>query len=116
MSMCRSPLLLGGMLAWLTVSGCYRNAVVAPQRDPVTEWHGKTVHSLLWGLLKQRDVVAQDCAPSNALNQVRTDTNFGYVLLTVVTLGIWAPTRLEWRCGRLPDVGGGEIGSAHVSP
>jgi hypothetical protein len=105
----RSPLRLTLMLALFAVTGCYRNAVVAPRMDPATDWHGKTVHSLFWGLVKQRDVVAQDCEPSNSLNQVRSDTNFGYMLLTVATLGIWAPTRLEWRCGRLPEPGTGQL-------
>jgi hypothetical protein len=97
------------IVLWLGLSACYRNTVVVPRRDPVTEWHGKTVHSLFWGLVKSRDPVARDCEPSNALDSVRSDTNLGFALLTVITLGIWSPTRLEWRCARLPDQGTPEM-------
>jgi hypothetical protein len=95
------------LVLWLAVPACYRNTVEVPRRDPVTEWRGKTVHSLFWGLVKSRDPVAENCAPSNALDSVRNNSNLGYSLLTVITLGIWSPTRLEWRCARLPDAGNG---------
>lgn len=99
----RRPMLrISVFLLWLLLAACYRNMVEVPRRDPVTEWRGKTVHSLFWGLVKSRDPVAENCAPSNALDSVRSDSNLGYSLLTVITLGIWSPTRLEWRCARMP--------------
>lgn len=90
----------------LTLPACYRNAVVVPGSDAVTEWRGKTVHSYLWGLLKSQNAKAHDCERSKGLATVRSDTNLGYALLTVVTLGIWSPTRLEWRCARLVGITG----------
>lgn len=96
-------------LLLLAQPACYRNAVVAPPPDPVTEWRGQTVHSLFWGLVKSRDPVARDCQPRTGLNMARNNTNFGFALLTVVTLGIWSPTRLEWRCARLPRVDTGDM-------
>ena len=96
-------------LLLLAQPACYRNAVVAPPPDPVTEWRGQTVHSFFWGLVKSRDVVAGDCAPRTGLNMARNNSNFGFALLTVVTLGIWSPTRLEWRCARLPIVDTGDM-------
>jgi hypothetical protein len=93
----------------LAQPACYRNAVVVPRPDPVTEWRGQTVHSLFWGLIKSRDLTAQDCAPSNGLDIARNTSNFGFALITVVTLGIWSPTRLEWRCARLPSGGNGDM-------
>ncbi len=42
-------------------------------------------------------MVAQDCL-SNALDEVHITTNYAYAFATVVTLGIWAPLDVEWRC------------------
>jgi hypothetical protein len=36
------------------------------------------------------------------MQEVRVTTNFGYAVLTVVTLGIWSPMEIEWRCAKQP--------------
>ncbi|HSP78724.1 MAG TPA: hypothetical protein VLQ93_09360, partial [Myxococcaceae bacterium] len=69
--------------------------------NPATEPQQKTVHTLAWGLLtRPQTVSAVTCAPSNALDQVHVSSNLGYSLLTVLTLGFWAPLRVEWQCAR----------------
>ena len=84
----------------LTVApGCYYSRVILPAQaatDPET----KTVNSFFWGML-QENVQPSNCA-SNALQQVRVDWNFGYSLLTVVTLGIWSPMTVQWQCAKTP--------------
>lgn len=85
-------------------AGCYHYRVRVPDPTPATEPQHKTVHSLAWGLLsKPQDVNAITCAPSNALDEVRVTTNFGYTLLTALTLGFWSPLRVEWRCAKQPE-------------
>lgn len=86
--------------------GCYHFRVTAPQPDPATEYEQRTVHALFWGLL-QTDTRAVDCE-SNALDEVRVTTNFGYALVSVATLGIWVPMDVEWRCAKEPS-GEGEL-------
>lgn len=98
-------------------TGCYHYHVMSPAFDPATEPQHKTVHSLAWGLANTPgDVFATNCEPSNALDQVSVSSNLGYSLLTAVSLGFWAPLRVEWRCAK-PSQEEGVIGpEAALSP
>ncbi len=87
-----------GALGW--GQGCYHYRVVVPQPNPATEYEHRTMHAFLWGLVQQ-DMPADDCL-ANTLDEVRVTTNLGYALISVVTLGIWVPLDVEWRCARPP--------------
>ena len=94
-------------LAWSLAAGCYHYHVVAPESDPATEPQRRTVHAIAWGLVAKPPVTrAADCAPSNALDGVHVKHNLGYTLITVLTLGFWAPMEVEWRCAKEPGEGG----------
>ena len=86
-------------------TGCYHYHVTAPKPDPATEYESRTVHSYLWGLIQSDNVEASDCL-SNALDEVHITNNFGYSVVTVVTLGIWAPLDVQWRCAKEPSPDG----------
>jgi Bor protein len=95
-------------LAVLLAAGCYRYRVVAsgeaganPSTFPKTE----TLHSFLWGLIQDQSLTSV-CEPDEALSSVRATTNLGFALITVVTLGIYAPARVEYQCAnQAPDSG-----------
>jgi hypothetical protein len=57
----------------------------------------QTIHTLGWGLVAE-NAVANNCADSNAMDEVRVSSNLGYHVLTVATLGFWSPTTVEWKC------------------
>ncbi|MBA3895143.1 MAG: hypothetical protein H0X69_15905 [Gemmatimonadales bacterium] len=106
----------------LMTGGCYRYHLLAPEPDPVVTACRRTVHALAWGLITHDtrashcegavpDSVASACQQSNAIDQVMVTSNFGYTLLTIVTLGFWSPVRLEWHCAK-PVEEPGVIGSA----
>lgn len=108
------------VLLQLGTAGCYRYHLLAPEPDPVVTSCRRTVHTLAWGLITRDtrsthcegavpDTVASACRQSNAIDQVRVSSNFGFSLLTVVTLGFWAPLELRWHCAK-PVEGPGEIG------
>ena len=86
--------------------GCYHYRVSSANFDPSTSYTKKTVHSYLWGSVQKRtngiDVVAANCdsLKINKLDEVRVTTNFGYAVITVVTLGIWCPVQIEWKCAK----------------
>lgn len=88
------------VLVFILVSGCYHYRITVPDSDPATDYESRTMHTFFWGLLNDPEKqVAEDCR-SNSIDEVRVSTNFGYALVTVVTLGIWAPIDVEWRCGK----------------
>ena len=69
-----------------------------PQQDATAKRSGRqTIHTLGWGLVAQ-NAVANNCADSNAMDEVRVSSNLGYNVLTVATLGFWSPTTVEWKC------------------
>ena len=86
--------------------GCYHYRVSSAHFDPSTSYNQKTVHSFFWGLVQPGEngisVVANNCDSLNihSIDEVRISTNFGYALLTVVTLGIWSPMTVEWKCAK----------------
>lgn len=100
--------LLGTLLVG---QACYHYRLSPPDPSPETEWRGRTVHSLFWGLVQQ-NVEADNCL-DDVIDQVRVTTNVGFALLTIGTLGFWAPVRMEWRCasiepppGEIPEQAG----------
>ena len=90
-------LLLAIMLG-LSLPGCYHSRILVKQPDPATEYESRVVTSYFWGLV-QENSVAEDC-PDNRLDEVRVSTNFGYLLLSVVSLGIVVPMKVEWKCAK----------------
>jgi hypothetical protein len=94
------------LCACALLAGCYHYHVVAPAFDPATEPQHRTVHAIAWGLVNHPALTrAADCQ-SNALDEVHVRNNLGYTLLTVVTLGFWAPMEVEWRCSKPQGEGG----------
>ena len=92
---------------WLTMAllgtGCfhYRLAVVSPDGQilpPATESETATLWSFAWGLVQP--TVRPGRCQGNGAAEVITTTNFGFALLTVVTLGLVAPAQVEWRCAK----------------
>lgn len=91
--------------------GCYHYRVAAAGpagANPSTFPQSATLHAVLWGL-GQDQTLEHVCAQDEALAHVRTTSNFGYTLLTVVTLGIWAPVQVEYACAN-PTPAPGTIG------
>jgi hypothetical protein len=77
-----------------------------PQNMPGTEWRSKNLNSFFWGLVRQ-DLPVTNCRLANGqrlgIEQIRVGRNLLQVLITFLTLGIWAPTRVSWRCSRPPS-------------
>ena len=80
-----------------------------PQNMPGTEWKSKNLNSFLWGLIRQ-DLPVTNCRLANGqrvgIEEIRVGRNRLQVLATFLTLGIWAPPRISWRCCRPPSQSG----------
>ncbi len=96
------PVLLLAMV--LFCSSCYQYRV-ATQAGPGTEFSKPvTAHVFFWGLVQKpkNDVHTPLCDSLgvNGMSEVVVKNNFGYSLITVATLGIWSPIRLQWKCSK----------------
>ncbi len=90
---------LSALCLCLLLTSCYNVRTVAnveAQRDANPQ--DTTVWVYCWGLAQPR-VVAHECK-SQALQDVRTSTNLGYALITVVTLGFVCPLTVEYTCAK----------------
>jgi hypothetical protein len=74
-----------------------------PQNMPGTEWRSTTLHSFAWGLWRQ-DLPVSNCRLANGqrlgIEELRIGRSLPQMLITLLTLGIVAPTRVSWRCCR----------------
>ena len=91
------------LAASFVLGACYSYRTHAPGYPGVTEG-GATVGSYLWGIFNNEPVV--ECN-NQALAEVTVVDNFGYTLLTVVTLGIVNLKQVEWKCARATTTTGG---------
>lgn len=84
-------------LVWMT-SGCYHFRVAPIRSTPADDGHSVTQHALLWGMVQPR--AEQPECQGNGAAEVTATTNLGYTLISVVTLGIWMPIEIEWKCAK----------------
>jgi hypothetical protein len=102
----RSPRFYRGLIAVLLfplmLSSCY-TARVETKAQAGTEVSHQNVNFFFWGAIQSpKRIVTPICDSlgSNGMAEVTVKNNFGYSLLTVITLGIWSPARVEWKCGK----------------
>lgn len=95
----RRHLILSGLL--LLSQGCAYHRVVVAQPDPPDQHYHKIESSALgWGALEQQSVAS--ACPTNLLSEVRVRTSLLQSLGTVLTLGLWQPASIEYRCSKRP--------------
>ena len=93
------PLVLISLLCFgLLSQGCAHYRVVVPEPTPATDYEKATLHVLFWGAWE--DTQSTENCVDNAIDEVRAIQTLPNVLATVVTLGIWMPMDIEWRCAK----------------
>ena len=60
--------------------------------------NSKTTWTFAWGLVQPKDIDPHCETSFNHMNKVTVKTNLGYMLLSVVTIGIVIPQHVEWCC------------------
>lgn len=58
----------------------------------------KTTWSFAWGLVQPKDINPKCDSRFNHLDQVTVKNNWGFALISVLSLGIVMPQRVEWSC------------------
>ena len=106
------PVGQSGFLSSLSTYLIYQDEGIGdsqPQNMPGTEWKSKNLNSFLWGLIRQ-DLPITNCRLANGqrlgIEEIRVGRTRGQALVMVLTLGLWAPARISWRCCRPPSQSG----------
>ncbi len=93
-----SMLAILALVLFIGAQGCAHYRLSVPEPNPATDYQGRTFHTYFWGTVQDNEV-AENCI-SNTLDEVVVTSNFGYSLATVVTLGIWNPVEIKWKCAK----------------
>jgi len=75
---------------------CMSTRVVSEYDNDSVVKHTKTSWSYAWGLVTPKDI--DPACESKRMNSVTSSTNFGYILLSAITLGIVVPQTVAWEC------------------
>src|SRR3990172_3417722 len=103
-------LVLVAGLAWAQGWASFHDRM--PDDDPAKlTYEGGTMHAYLWGLFYDPQVMTADCE-SRAINDVEIKRNYLHDLASVLTLGIWMPMEVHFRC-RAPH---GDVGPFPEAP
>jgi hypothetical protein len=87
---------------FIMLPSCY-NYRINTHAQQGAEATSRNVSSFFWGLMQNpKQITTPNCDSLgvNGMAEVRVKTNLGYSLITVATLGIWSPMKVEWRCSK----------------
>jgi hypothetical protein len=102
---------LAVMVGLLALPGCAQYHLTIPSSDAnqpegqASEYQTETMNAYAWGLMLDPQVVGADKC-TDGINDVFVDRNFGQDLASVVTLGLWMPAEVRYRC-KAPGTRGG---------
>jgi hypothetical protein len=87
-----------------TLQSCARYRVVVPAPIPGTTAQKETMQAYFWGAMEE--TVATENCQGNGLDEVVIRRTLPNTLATILTLGIWMPLDVEWRCAKIPQTEG----------
>jgi len=89
----------------MLLSSCYTYRLATHAQPSTDQLKTTTIYaySLFWGLLNKPQVLQTpncDAMGVNGVSEVTVKTNLGYALVTIVTLGIYCPVNISWKCAK----------------
>jgi hypothetical protein len=85
------------------LSGCAQHRLIVAQPNPTGAPIAVHSNAFAFGAVQRRTVANCD---TNIIDEVRVHQNLGQALATVLTLGIYMPTTIEYVCGNVPNAEG----------
>ena len=86
------------LVALMCTSGCASHQLRTPSSDPRHEtYESETSNAFFWGLVMSPQKMSADCGDTG-FNDVVVERNYLQDLVSVITLGIWMPVSVEYRC------------------
>lgn len=92
--------------ASILVGGCATYRIQEIDSDPLRpDYQEHTLHSYFWGLEIDPQALATGCGEAG-INDVEITRSYAHDLASVLSLGIWMPLDVRYRCKAPPVVGG----------
>jgi hypothetical protein len=95
------------LLAAALLGGCVSHNLRVPQPVVGETLHQARTRAVGWGVSEDY-AIADKCADTNRIAEVQVRTSFFQALASVLTLGLWQPADIRYRCGK-QETGIGEI-------
>jgi hypothetical protein len=86
----------------MLLSACYTTNVIPYKVAQLHQPRKLTTWSFLWGAIQDKRLESDsdtDCY-GNGFSRVTVKTNFGFILLSVITLGTVVPQQIEYDCAK----------------
>jgi hypothetical protein len=99
----RKKIVMWLVTAPLVFCSCYTYRVTTQAQAGTEASKPVTAHSFFWGLVQKPTEIHTPVCDSlgvNGVSEVTVKTNLGYAFITVVTLGIWSPMKVQWKCSK----------------
>lgn len=96
-------LLILSLASGFLLTNCYSYRVATHAQAGTEFDQPRTAHSFFWGLVQNpREITTPLCdsLDVNGVAVVEVKTNFGYSLITVLSLGIWSPMQIRYKCSK----------------
>jgi hypothetical protein len=82
-----------------SLQSCYHYRILNTVNDPSSvQYHKKVMWSYCWGLVNSPQTFTVPDCENSGIDEMRITTNLGGTLLTIGTLGIVCPLKVEWKC------------------
>ena len=84
----------------LPLQACAYHQLRVAEPNGYGDFHSANTNAYFWGALEETKV-ADKCA-TNLIDEVRVRTSVPQALATVLTLGIWMPATVKYKCAKRP--------------
>jgi uncharacterized lipoprotein YajG len=88
------------LAAMLLVAGCAEHRLIVQRPNPTGAPKMVQSNAFAFGTVQRRSVAQCD---TNLIDEVRVHQSFGQALVTVVTFGLYMPTKIEYVCANVPS-------------
>ena len=105
-----------GALLWLSLplQGCAYHQLRVAEPNGYGDFHTVNTNAFFWGAVEETKV-ADKCA-TNVIDEVRVVTSLPQALATALTLGIWMPATVKYKCAKRPILPDEEQGGGAGRP
>ncbi|MGZ6126161.1 MAG: Bor/Iss family lipoprotein [Myxococcales bacterium] len=86
------------LAALLGATGCYKATFIRDPNAVKGAEHDKWLDYWFWGLMNEQDIEVEQFCPDGGVAQVVTGGNFGTGIVSLLTLGIYAPRKVYVTC------------------
>src|SRR3712207_6318428 len=84
----------------LGVAGCAYHPLTVREQNGYGDYHQVSSNAFFWGAVEQTKYA--DKCETKLIHEVQTVTTVPQALATVLTLGIWMPSTVKYRCAKRP--------------